>query len=683
MRSKITETITPFRIESLDGQLLDAAETLPVALLLAESLTLEFGLAVRVTRHESYGVVPAEPMPEPEPEPIPEPEPPPSPLPSRPPAVELSLIDGGVRATWAPVTGATYYEVMVSGKLVLTTTDEFADLALIPSFWTICVRAGNAVGISTSRCASITVPQVEPEPELTLLTPNEPEGFVAYSHQDWSALRDHLGRRWDIYNSPTPPNRGQSRLVATLAGSFVEARYPAGAPNGYGAGRTYLGLPPNARELYFSTLSEVSPNWVNHPFQLKWIFFTCGEAGYFWIDLGERVNSQARPLHARLRLRGNGLSLGPHSSDGEVVYQNVQGPAVVPFVPGRKHMLELYVRWQTPGQSNGACYLWQDGELIVKLDGIRLPGSGVTQIHHEGVYGGAGSPVPHEQYWRSHFTRISLPGASGSNPPPVVVPPSPPVLPPPAGVRLFPNMPAGFRVVMRNEMRGRQSQIGGNWFGYEQFPNDTYGGRWTWNKVDASNPAGTGRYAEMLFPKGLPDGKDPARVAFSMGQGTEVFIGDFLRFSENFEWHNLGIKIMNLNTLGGWLFHGGGGHGFSEANMTAPALSVAVRGATAEPPGLVRDEVFRHNRATPPPYTRGQWVRRELYLKKNTGNSRNGIIRLWLDGVLVTEYTQVDFGLGDIAGWGECSLGMTWGGGGRAVREDQTIDVAIVEVAKP
>ena len=60
---------------------------------------------------------------------------------------------------------------------------------------------------------------------------------------------------------------------------------------------------------------------------------------------------------------------------------------------------------------------------------------------------------------------------------------------------------------------------------------------------------------------------------------------------------------------------------------------------------------------------RGQWHHWEYVFIANTPGSANGVVRWWLDGVLVGEYTNVKFsGSGQSNIWQYYSLNPIWGG---------------------
>jgi hypothetical protein len=80
---------------------------------------------------------------------------------------------------------------------------------------------------------------------------------------------------------------------------------------------------------------------------------------------------------------------------------------------------------------------------------------------------------------------------------------------------------------------------------------------------------------------------------------------------------------------------------------------------------------------------RGTWQHWELYLKLNDAGSANGIARLWIDGRLVTEASDVNYrgpGRAD-ARWWIFHWSPTYGGGGEGPPHEQYLDFDQVYVS--
>jgi hypothetical protein len=73
--------------------------------------------------------------------------------------------------------------------------------------------------------------------------------------------------------------------------------------------------------------------------------------------------------------------------------------------------------------------------------------------------------------------------------------------------------------------------------------------------------------------------------------------------------------------------------------------------------------------ATNVPVALGAWHKIELYFKYNTAGSSNGIVRWWMDGTLIGNYTNISFHPSGC--FGEFQLSPTWGGiGGTKTETD-------------
>ena len=88
------------------------------------------------------------------------------------------------------------------------------------------------------------------------------------------------------------------------------------------------------------------------------------------------------------------------------------------------------------------------------------------------------------------------------------------------------------------------------------------------------------------------------------------------------------------------------------------------------------------NRGASATIARGQWYHVELQMVLNSAGSCNGLVRVWLNGVLLMEYTNVGIlAAGEASGrWDQLQLRPVWGGGGSTTPQafDLWIDHAYV-----
>jgi uncharacterized protein YjdB len=259
---------------------------------------------------------------------------------------------------------------------------------------------------------------------------------------------------------------------------------------------------------------------------------------------------------------------------------------------------------------------------------------------------------------------------------------------PSTGSGLYPNQPAGWVVHREQEFRSLTDNTGAIW---GSMLNPPGGGELRLNVSDPTSPDGTGIVAEVFFPAGMADGMDAGRIGTSTPRNQrEVFIGDYIKFSAGFQYHNMGIKMLlfNVHQLG-WITMGGGGESPIRGSNPAtqpPNMSVGSRCGgciRTSAPLWNNGEIFTYNVQYPPAYTTGQWMRREFYFRLNSAPGvRDGVVRQWIDGVLTTEYTDIDWGM-DAPDWGSVVYGFTWGGGGSAVPQNQTIRIAHFRMTHP
>jgi hypothetical protein len=238
------------------------------------------------------------------------------------------------------------------------------------------------------------------EGEMGDLRANEPEGYQQLTLRTWE---NHTGAGWGYSgdSSTGALSRVTTDVTSPADDDFVlEGFYPEDATNGFGAGRTFHTL-NNTTEFYAQFLTRVDADFINHPFQLKWHFVQSSGGDDAWIDwrhrFEENMGDPANYEESNLRFRFQGLAW----EIDQLQEQNVQ-PELVVFPRGVWVNLEMYMQ-------DGRARLWQDGVLICDISGFTLPGGSWTQFHHEGVYGGAGFPVPQDQSWWVAETYISLP----------------------------------------------------------------------------------------------------------------------------------------------------------------------------------------------------------------------------------------------------------------------------------
>ncbi len=176
---------------------------------------------------------------------------------------------------------------------------------------------------------------------------------------------------------------------------------------------------------------------------------------------------------------------------------------------------------------------------------------------------------------------------------------------------------------------------------------------------DASAPETPPMTLRTTWPDGEVGGNGPGRWSFwdslPEANGTpyrEVYVSFRARIpTANFENQAVGTKLFYLS-------HGGNGTGATNDEfmvlhngdvqklMSSMELAYYTAEAddrdTTEPNGGSGVPRYQ-NVNTTKRFTCGVWNLVELYVNVGTPNNHNGIVRVWIDTVLVTEYTDIKF----------------------------------------
>lgn len=242
----------------------------------------------------------------------------------------------------------------------------------------------------------------------------------------------------------------------------------------------------------------------------------------------------------------------------------------------------------------------------------------------------------------------------------VILPPPPPPPPPPPISGAWPNEPAGLTV--RND------------YGWSDNPNvngpiGTSG--WASTGGDASRvddltaPLSPPSVLQIRYPVGFGGGNGPINCWFDIpGPNVrELFIGFWVKVSNPWQGHPSGVNKLGFVTSGGTQHY---------ALMPVMKGSGAIYtlqqqiAETTVPENPAYGGWLTQNVATPP-FTLGVWHRVEMYLKYGTSpTSYNGIMQQWLDGVLVMNYSDINYADDGVDGW---KINPTWGGVGSAKSE--------------
>jgi hypothetical protein len=216
------------------------------------------------------------------------------------------------------------------------------------------------------------------------------------------------------------------------------------------------------------------------------------------------------------------------------------------------------------------------------------------------------------------------------------------VLPPPGGT--WPNEPAGYATV-NDQPWGVLSSLG--WYHQNRGSSSSI-------SIDASAPLSSATVLAHSYPPGFEGGREPAVDWYPLPSNfTEGYVGMWWKPSSNFQNHPSNVnKIFFIFGSAGHIIpvmYGTGGGTF-QLRM-APEWG----GWSWLTPNVGSGNI-----------TLGQWHRIEVYFKQQTSG---GIIRWWLDGNLIGNYTNVSFPSN--MQFQELQIAPTWGGvGGTKSQQD-------------
>jgi len=173
---------------------------------------------------------------------------------------------------------------------------------------------------------------------------------------------------------------------------------------------------------------------------------------------------------------------------------------------------------------------------------------------------------------------------------------------------------------------------------------------------DATAPKSASNVARMSFNAGISGGFAPSTLERPVS-GTTIYVATWVKFSPNWQSHSSGVnKILHL-----WI--GGGNHvvitaagrSFTGTSPLTPRISLqGISGGGNNSDGSGTYESSAQ-------IIRGQWHKLEVVAIANTAGTNNGSVKLYLDGVLATQCSGINFGG---TSWSLVSWAPVWGGTG-------------------
>lgn len=190
---------------------------------------------------------------------------------------------------------------------------------------------------------------------------------------------------------------------------------------------------------------------------------------------------------------------------------------------------------------------------------------------------------------------------------------------------------------------------------------------------DATAPTSPPDVAQSLYPQGYTGGGSPSGTAKSISTTDDFYVAFTFKISSNWQGHD--SQVNKILFIQNGPYPGSGPITVSAHGANAASLRLDMRlvprgnegsqslGSPNLIPNLASGEIVR-----------GTWHEIEINVVNNTAGNFDGEAHIWLDGVKITEYTDVMFfddAVDPASGFQVVSWDPTWGGTGDTVISDQ------------
>jgi hypothetical protein len=180
---------------------------------------------------------------------------------------------------------------------------------------------------------------------------------------------------------------------------------------------------------------------------------------------------------------------------------------------------------------------------------------------------------------------------------------------------------------------------------------------------DATAPKSPNNVARMVFNGGISGGYAPSTLEHPVN-ATTIYVATWVKFSSNWQSHSSGVnKILHLWIGGGnHLVITAAGRSYTGSSPLTPRISlqgISGGGNNSDGSGTYESSVQ---------IIRGQWHKLEVVAVANTAGTNNGSVKLYLDGVLATQCSGINFGG---TAWSLVSWAPVWGGTGDQITATQ------------
>jgi uncharacterized protein YjdB len=195
---------------------------------------------------------------------------------------------------------------------------------------------------------------------------------------------------------------------------------------------------------------------------------------------------------------------------------------------------------------------------------------------------------------------------------------------------------------------------------------------------DGTSPQSAPDFFRIIYPVGLTGGSTPFQQEKALPGGqTQTYAEMWIRYSANWVPDNADVmKVLYI-----WDDDSQAG----EQPAVCFCTTEGGAGASFMPQLRIQDNVtgtasnYSPNTGSAQTFEPNTWVHLEVYLKMNTPGGGNGVYKLWMNGQLISNYTNITYAstvyTSSQRHWYEFQLAPYWGGGGGTVASNQWMDI--------
>ncbi len=228
------------------------------------------------------------------------------------------------------------------------------------------------------------------------------------------------------------------------------------------------------------------------------------------------------------------------------------------------------------------------------------------------------------------------------------------------------NEPAGFKPIAN---RGFLNLVEDNWI---------WGGdlsAWAL-RSEPDAPQSKPSVARITLPAGFASGASPVHLERNLRENDHFYLNTWIRVSDN--WKPNQIQDAMMAIWGGGkprIFWGWRPDSTGERKMpNALILTEGVPGGSLWlDPNVVKDAAIKVN----------QWHHIEIEVRTTGGTNGNGRFVCWLDGVKISSYDDVPYGLPAGQRWAMIQVGPTWGGLTEPLDQSQWVEFDHLYMSAP